>query len=153
MRVNSIFKALVGNRLAVFSAIAITILGFFVVASSFTKRSNRELMAKRVNLTVREIGHHLLLQAGDSTSRVLPVKEIRDRVFLLGFEKELVFNTDSLVTLTQRLIKKAQLPLDYTLTVHECTKPEIVYGFLISASTPSIMPCKGRTQPPGCYAI
>ena len=34
-----------------------------------------DFLATRAGLVIREIGHYLLLHAGDSTSRVLPVKK------------------------------------------------------------------------------
>jgi hypothetical protein len=59
-------------------------LAIFFIASSFTKHSDRDLRAKQVNLIIRQIGHRLLLQAGDSTSRVLPVTESKEGTFLLS---------------------------------------------------------------------
>jgi hypothetical protein len=153
MRVNSAFKGFFNNRLAVGLAISIVILVFFLVASSFTKRSNRELMAKEANLVIRQIGHQLLLQSGDSSSRVLPVTEITRGSFLLEFENEFVFNHDSLMVLTQRLLPKTRFPSGYTLTVHECRKASIIYGFQVNKTSPDILACSGRSQPAGCYTI
>jgi hypothetical protein len=149
MSVNSAFRVIIRNQLVVFAGILITIATFFI-ASSFTKSSKSNF--KQINLTIREIGHHLLLQAGDSTSRVLPVKLISEEVFLLQFENEFVFKPDTLVALTRRFLAKTDLS-DYTVTVYECFKPEIVYGFQIGSSTSSIEPCIGRSQPKGCYTI
>ena len=132
MRVNSAFKGFFNNRLAVGSGIAIVILTIFFIASSFTKHSSRDLLAKQANLIIRQIGHELLLQAGDSTSRVLPVTEIKEGTFLLEFENEFVFNHDSLITLAQRLLPKTQFPSGYTITVHEGAKATIVYGFQVN---------------------
>jgi len=153
MRVNSVFTGFFTNRLVVRSGIAIVMLAVFFIASSFTKRSDRDLRATQVNLIIRQIGHRLLLQAGDSTSRVLPVTEIKEGTFLLTFEKEFVFNHDSLMMLTQSLFPKKQFPSGYTVTVHECRNASIVYGFQINKTAPNILACRGRSQPPGCYTI
>ena len=153
MRVNSAFTSFLTNRLAVGSGIAIVMLAIFFIASSFTKRSDRDLRAKQANLIVRQIGHRLLLQAGDSTSRVLPVTEIKEGTFLLTFENEFVFNHDSLMMLTQSLFPKTQFPSGYTVTVHECLSASIVYGFQINNTSPDILACRGRRQPQGCYTI
>lgn len=147
MRVNSAFTSFLTNRLVV-------MLILFLIASSFTKRSDRDLLlAKQANLIVRELGHRLLLQAGDSISRVLPVTEIKEGTFLLAFENEFVFNHDSLMVLTQRLLPKTQFPSGYTVTVHECKNAGIVYGFQINSNSPDHLPCLGRIQPRGCYTI
>jgi hypothetical protein len=153
MDVNSTVKSFFNNRLAVGSGIAITILVIFFIASSFTKNSNRALRAKQANLIIRQIGHRLLLQSGDSTSRVLPVTEIKEGTFILGFENEFVFNHDSLMVLSQGLLPKTQFPSGYTVTVHECKKASIVYGFQINNTSPDILACSGRSQPSGCYTI
>src|SRR5258706_6600464 len=153
MRVNSVFTGFFTNRVVVRSGIAIVMLAVFFIASSFTTRSDRDVRAKQANLIIRQIGHRLLLQAGDSNSRVLPVTEIKEGTFLLAFEKEFVFNHDSLMMLTQSLFPKKQFPSGYTVTVHECTNAGIVYGFQINHTAPNILACRGRSQPPGCYTI
>jgi hypothetical protein len=84
------------------------LLAIFFISSSFKKNSARDSRVKQVNLIIRQIGHRLLLQAADSTSRVLPVTEIKDGTFLLKFENEFVFNHDSLMVMSQDLLPKTQ---------------------------------------------
>jgi hypothetical protein len=55
--------------------------------------------------------------------------------------------------LSQRLLPKADFPSGYMVTVHDCKKGEIVYGFQINNTAPDIMACSGRNQPAGCYTI
>jgi hypothetical protein len=153
MSVNSAWRGFFDNRLLVRPSIAIGILALFFIASSFKKRSDRDLLAKQTNLVIRQIGHQLLLQAGDPTSRVLPVIESKEGTFLLKFENEFVFSHDSLMMLTQRLLPKAQFPSGYTVTVHECLNASIIFGYQINNTLPDILACKGRSQPSGCYTI
>jgi hypothetical protein len=153
MLVNSAFTGFFTNRLMGKSAIAIVMLAIFFTASSFTGDPERDLRAKQVNLIIRQIGHRLLLQAGDSSSRVLPVTEIKEGTFLLRFENEFVFNHDSLFMLAQGLLPKSQFASGYTVTVHDCRKGSIVYGFQVNNNSPDIRACSGRSQPSGCYTI
>ena len=153
MRVNSAFTGFFTNRLVVGSGIAMVMFAIFFIASSFKEHSDRDLQVKQVNLTIRQIGHRLLLQAGDSTSRVLPVTEIKEGTFLLRFENEFVFNHDSLMVLSQGLFPRTQFPSGYTVTVHDCVKGGIVYGFQVNYTSPDILACRGRSQPRGCYTI
>src|SRR5688500_14893725 len=139
MNVNSALKAVLRNHFTVLSGILITIATIFI-ASSFTKPSKSELFVKRVNLTIREIVHHLLFQSVDFTSRVMPVTEISEGVFVLEFENKFFFHPDTLVALTQRFLAKTGLS-DYTVTVHECFKPGIIYGFQISPPNNNIKAC------------
>ncbi|HEY5916689.1 MAG TPA: winged helix-turn-helix domain-containing protein [Chryseolinea sp.] len=157
MRVNSAFKSFFNKRLVLGSgipiAIGIVLLAIFLIASSFTTSSNRDLLAKQVNLIIRQIGDRLLLQSGDSTSRVLPVTEIKEGTFLLEFENEFVFSHDSLMMLTLGSFPKTEFPSGYTVTVHDCINASIVYGFQINNTSPDILACRGRSQPRGCYTI
>jgi len=161
MFVNSVLKKFFYHRLGMGRAIAVPIpiaigigmFAFLLITSSFTKRSDRDLQAKQVNLLIREIGHRLLLQAGDSTSRAMPVTEVKEGTFLLRFENELVFNHDSLMALTQDLLPDTQFPSGYTVTVHDCKQADIVYGFQVNNTLPDILPCRGRSEPVGCYSV
>jgi hypothetical protein len=157
MRVNSSFKGVFNKPLTVGSgipiAIGIVLLTICFVATSFTTRFNRDVLAKQVNLIMRQIGDRLLLQSGDSTSRVLPVTEIKKGTFLLEFENEFVFSHDSLMMLTLGSFPRTEFPSGYTVTVHDCMNGSIVYGFQINNTSPDILACRGRRQPPGCYTI
>lgn len=153
MLLNSAFPGFFTNRWAMAPVIAIAMLAIFFMGSSFKEGSDRDLRAKQTNLMIRQIGHQLLLQAGDSTSRVLPVTETEEGRFLLKFENEFVFDHDSLIVLTQKLLPKTQFSSGYTVTVHDCLKGGIVYGFQRNNDSPDILACSGRSQPLGCYNI
>ena len=147
------FTCFFNKRLVVGCGIALAMLFVLFTTSSFKKYIDRDLEAKQVNLLIRQIGHRLLLQAGDSTSRVLPVTQVKGGTFLLKFEKEFVFNHDSLMMLSHGLLPKKQFPSGYTVTVHDCNKGGIVYGFQLNNTTPDILACSGRSEPVGCYTI
>ena len=153
MRVNSVFKDFFNSQPAVRCRTGLVLLAILLSTSAFTKHPDRGLRSKQVNLIIREIGHRLLLESGDSTSRVLPVTETKEGTFLLQFENEFVFSHDSLMALAHDLLPKTQFPSGYTVTVHDCLEAAIVYGFQINHSSPDLLPCKGRSQPPGCYTI
>lgn len=153
MRVNSASTGFFANRPVLRSGISMALLGILLIASSFAKHSDRDLWAKQVNLLIRQTGHRLLWQAGDSSSRVLPVTEVKEGTFQLRFENELAFNHDSLIALSQSLLPKNQFPSGYTVTVHDCMKGSIVYGFQVNNTSPDILACMGRSEPQGCYTI
>lgn len=152
MNVNSFNRAFRHPGLTLFAAIVVSLCTIFFLAAFITDRSEDEVISKRVNIAVRAIGHDLLLRAGDSTSVVRPVIEKSNGVFLLEFENEFVFQPDTLVAIVQRILDKTGLSR-YTVTVQECHKPAIVYGFEINPPVNSIKPCGGRSQPKACYNI
>jgi len=149
MRINSTFTSVFSNRWVVVSGAVTVLVSIFIIGSSFISSSDR---TKQINLLVRQIGHRLLLQAGDSTSQVLPITE-NGGTFTLRFENEFVFSHDSLMALSTRQFSQAHFPSGYTVTVHDCSGSNIVYGFQISHTSTDILPCQGRNQRPGCYRI
>lgn len=171
MRINSVSDGLFTNRMLVRSGIGATILmlcaaGAFGSVEVRSDRINdlenvpgaggpgeREMRMKQVNLLIRLIGHQLLLQSGDSMSRVLPVTEVSEGTFTLQVEKQFNFSHDSLIALTQTFLPKWRFPAGYTVTVHDCLTASIVYGFQINNSSPDILGCTGRYEPLGCYLI
>lgn len=153
MRVNSVISNILRHRVVMIGAISLVAVSVFVLASSFTGHPDHDSQSRHTNLVIRQIGHQVLLQAGDTRSRVLPVREISDGTFLLTFARNLVFNHDSLVALTQRMLSKEAYPSGYTVTVHDCSNRGIVYGFQINQSSPDVIACTGRIEPRGCYTI
>ncbi len=126
----------------------------FLSATMFIKQSPKEeFLETRAALVVRQIGHQLLLQSGDSSSRVLPVKQLSKGIFQLEFQSHLSFIPDTLVNIVRKDIATNELPLDYLVNVFECNTDKIVYGFEIGPTYKEIVPCLGRTQPKGCYTI
>jgi hypothetical protein len=98
--------------------------------------------------------HELLLQSGDSTSRVLPVKKIAENEYQIRFENELTFQPDSLVNTTRRLLAKDPLARDYVVNVLNCGNSSVAYGYAISKNKKDdIVACIGRKQPKACYMI
>ncbi|MEQ8470381.1 MAG: winged helix-turn-helix domain-containing protein [Marinoscillum sp.] len=154
MNVNSVLRYLFNNRKTWLYGVATIVFTVFVLAAFLAKPTNRNRQAMQANLAVRQIGHQLLLQSGDSTSSILPVMELEEGTFLLEFQQDLVFSHDSLIGLSQSLLSNRQFPSGYTVSVNECTNAMMVYGFQVSRDkTPSILPCVGRSQAPGCYTM
>lgn len=122
-------------------------------AKSFMGKKEDTFSEKHLNIVLRNIGHQLLLQAGDSTSTVMPVKKINDQTFQIEFQHQLVFVHDSLVNLVAKNLKINHLPSDYIVNVLNCNNNAIVFGFEMSSQNGNLTPCSGRTQPVGCYIV
>ena len=119
---------------------------------SMTDSDNFDTARREVLL--RRIGHEILLQSGDSTSRVLPVKKIAENEYQISFENELTFQPDSLVNITQRLLAKDPFAAYYVVNVLNCGNSSVAYGYAISKNKKDdIVACIGRRQPSGCYRI
>ncbi|MFV8361287.1 winged helix-turn-helix domain-containing protein [Flavobacterium sp. LS1P3] len=121
---------------------------------AFSKDDSDDFDIARREVLLRRIGHEILLQSGDSTSRVLPLKKIAENEYQISFENELTFQTDSLVNTTQRLLAKDPFANDYVVNVLNCGNSSVAYGYAISKNKKDdIVACIGRRQPVACYMI
>ena len=127
-------------------------ISIICVAFSMTGSDKFELARREILL--RRIGHEILLQSGDSTSRVLPVKKITENEYQVSFENAFTFQPDSLVNTTRRLLAKDPLASDYVVNVLNCANASVTYGYAISKNKKDdIVTCLGRRQPIACYMI
>ena len=144
-------KKLFNNGKYLFGSVVLLLVAGICLAFSFTGTDDFE-MARR-EILIRKVGHELLLQSGDSVSRVMPVNKISDNEFQLSFEREFGFLPDSLVNTTARLLGKDALP-DYVVNVLNCGTQKVAYGYAISnKEKETIVSCKGRRLPKACYVI
>ena len=111
---------------------AILILFISATCAAFSMTGNDDFDIARREVLLRRIGHELLLQSGDITSRVLPVKKVAENEYQISFEKELTFQTDSLVNTTRRLLAKDPRADDYVVGVLNCGDARVAYGFAVS---------------------
>lgn len=134
---------------------ALTLLLFIsVFCVAFSIEDSKDFDISRREVLLRRIGHELLLQSGDSTSRVLPVKEIAENEYQIRFDNELTFRPDSLVNTTGRLLAKDPLADDYVVNVLNCGGSDVTYGYAVSKNKKDdIVACIGRVQPKACYMI
>ncbi|WP_246067807.1 winged helix-turn-helix domain-containing protein [Changchengzhania lutea] len=106
-----------------------------------------------VEVSLRMIGHQVLLSANDSTSCVLPITKGNGR-YRIQFEAEFEFNPDELVTTIDRVVKSTKMAQHYIVEVEGCDTKDIIYSFEVNALEQSdIIPCRGREQPKSCYSI
>ncbi len=103
---------------------------------------------------LRAVGHQLLLESGDSTSRVLPITELGG-VYKITFEKEFSFNPDWLVSIFDKVVKTTELPNSYLVEVKKCGTDTVMYSYSVNKNkfSDAIVSCSGRLQPQGCYVL
>jgi DNA-binding winged helix-turn-helix (wHTH) protein len=125
-----------------------------IICVAFSMTGNDDFDFARREILLRRIGHEILLQSGDSTSRVLPVKKIAGNEYQISFENAFTFQPESLVNTTQRLLAKDPLASDYVVSVLNCANASVAYGYAISKNKKDdIVACIGRRQPIACYMI
>lgn len=125
-----------------------------VVCVAYNSGEDDDFITAKREVLLRRLGHELLLQSGDSTSRVLPVEKISENEYQIKFENDFSFQPELLIAATRRLLVKDAFMQDYIVSVYNCNTSRMVYGYSISETTEnSIITCKGRMQPKACYTI
>lgn len=141
-----------GKRKYLYGVLFLMLVSLICVAFSMAGSEDYDIARREILL--RRIGHEILLQSGDSTSRVLPVKKIAENEYQVSFDNELSFQPGFLVSTTQRLLAKDPLASDYVVNVLNCANGSVAYGYAISKNKKDdIVACIGRKQPSACYLI
>lgn len=141
-----------GKRKYLFGFVFLSLI--CIILAAFTSEDKEDFDYARREVLLRRIGHELLLQSGDKTSRVLPVKKISENEYQISFENALTFQPDSLVNLTKRVLAKDHLTNDYIVNVLDCRNASIAYSYAVSKNKKDdIVACIGRRQPKACYLI
>ena len=128
------------------------IILFAVCLASCSEEQND--FSKQVKIALRDAGNKLLLSQKDSTSLILPIKELRYNKFQLAFEQALTFEPSVIVEQLEESLQASQLPEHYIVEVIQCEDGEVAYSYQMSAVLEStIIPCSGRYLPNACYVI
>lgn len=108
---------------------------------------------KHLEVSLRMIGHQLLLKAGDSTSRVLPIIKANDQ-YRVEFDSALSFQPDELVRVVSKIMKETRFAARYIVEVERCDTKEVVYSFEIdNLSHQELIPCRPRAQLNLCFSL
>ncbi|MCF6280140.1 MAG: winged helix-turn-helix domain-containing protein [Flavobacteriaceae bacterium] len=142
------------NRKPTYLFVAVLFLILFTWIFSCNSNKNKDDFSEQVKVSLRDVGHQLLLTNQDSTSLILPIIEIDAFKYELSFQNKLSFEPENLVAIIKSSFKKANLSNKYRVEVINCTDKEVVYSYEIqSTEKKSIIPCKGRFLPKNCYTI
>jgi len=127
----------------------------FVCILLFFSKSNAQdtLRESHIIVSLRAIGHQVLLSSADSTSRVLPIIKENDR-YRIQFETEFGFIPEDLVSTVNRVVKETGMANSYIVEVEKCETGEVVYSYKMDyLEKLNIIPCKTRVQPKSCYSL
>ena len=122
----------------------------FIVSNILAQDTLSQAELKTV---LRSVAHQTLLQAGDSTSRVLPLEKVND-AYIISFESEFAFTPDSIMKLFGREAKRKGFPQHFVVEAIACESDFVVHSFVINQEDQSnILACKQRNLPEDCYQL
>jgi hypothetical protein len=124
------------------------------VCCAFGISGNDNFAFAKQEIMLRKIGHEILLHAGDSTSRVLPIKKLSQNEYQIAFENGITFQPDSVVKIISRSLAQNKLTHNYIVNVLNCNGTDAIFGYaILGTQRDNIIPCSGRKQPKSCYII
>ncbi|HOZ75789.1 MAG TPA: winged helix-turn-helix domain-containing protein [Flavobacterium sp.] len=133
------------------SLMLLSLVIFAILAAQITQ-DNYFSLAKS-EILMRKIGHELLLNAGDSTSRVLPVTKLHAAKYRIQFENPFKFEPDTLVRIISKTLARHETS-DYIVNVLDCSNNAVVYGYAMAADKKNdVLSCLGREQVSACYLV
>lgn len=124
----------------------------FAWLSSATGRTDKPDFARSVNLALRRTAHHLLREAGDSTSRIPAVQRPNAATFQIQLDHAL--NYGRLPALLQQSLALYAIDENYDVAVLDCSTSAVQLGYTLSdVREQNEVPCIGRDQKKGCYML
>ncbi|MCE7040660.1 winged helix-turn-helix domain-containing protein, partial [Dyadobacter sp. CY312] len=133
-----------------------TLYGLIFLLMFFTHNvsGNNESVqfAEKVNLALRRTAHHLLIENGDSLSKIPAIQQQDINTFNVRVDH--LFDYDKLPQLLQESFEQHGIVRPYTVSILNCESGEIQLGYSFQdLNSKEGVPCAGRKQEPGCYNI
>jgi hypothetical protein len=131
------------------SKLAFSLILFGLASEAFGDTTTE--FRNRVNMAMRQIGHELLLEKGDSTSVVPKVEYQGPNGFLLPLEQS--FNYGSLPFILEKAMADHGISESYELVVQECDTELPFLGFNKQSFENGDVPCQTREGMQDCANI
>ncbi len=124
------------------------------VLSLFSQGGFAQTESAHAEVAVRMMGHQILLNAGDSTSLVLPI-EHSNQTFRIQFATDFSFSPNELMNTVDSIAKAAKIAQKYRVEVVQADSEKIVYSSEVSTASDSasIVPCQGRQFDKAAYSV
>ncbi|MEM6686974.1 MAG: winged helix-turn-helix domain-containing protein [Bacteroidota bacterium] len=139
------------KRIYTYIVLVLIVLSIWIFS---TRNSQQTEFSEKVKIALRDVGNKLLLSKKDSTSLILPVKEIADFKYELSFQNHLTFEPSEMVSIIAKSLATSKLPQEYLVEVLQCSDAEVAYSYeMRKQEENTIIPCSGRYLPPNCYTV
>lgn len=103
--------------------------------------------------SMRMIGHQTLIDNGDSTSRVLPIKKV-DGSYLIRFSDPWAPNQKRFSSTMDSIIRNGDMAAGYQVEIKECVSGDVVYSYeVLDIFNGEMLPCRSRLLPEERYDL
>ena len=129
----------------------VLLMAFFGFGSATVAQNSTD--EDHILTVMRMIGHELLLDSGDSTSRVMPIEKSEEH-YLISFSEDFNFESNVLSATINKLMTEQNVSDHFHVMVQQCETKAILYSYeYIEEDTTSLIPCGTRATPKDCYNI
>lgn len=127
------------------------VLAIFCTGPTRSHNDRIETSQQHIDVSMRMIGHRVLLWAGNDSSLVKPVVKNGDNYFI-SFDAEFGFSPDSLAMVIDNVISETQISENYVVEFVTCDTDLTVNSYEVSERD-NVLACRGRDLPVSCYSI
>jgi hypothetical protein len=118
---------------------------------SMPETVQEDFSSEKVNLALRRTADGLLRNAGDSTSLIPAIEQIKSNSWQVRLDTP--FNYDQLPSLLQSSFDLYHIKRRYNVAVRRCSDATIDLGYHQLDLYDNKVPCKGREMPEGCHYL
>ena len=116
-------------------------------------QAQNPIKEQQLRLSLRMIGHRVLLNSGDSISRVLPIEKIGGQ-YKISFSNKFSFNGEELVIAVDETFREAEINVSYLLEVKDSIGIQTIYSYQKGEiDSTDFIPCQTREQPYANFSI
>lgn len=134
--------------------LVLSLLFVLILALSCVADADKTKEEQHTEVSVRMIGHQMLLSLGDSSSRVLPIEKKEEGKYQIRFENDFAFNPESIGLVIDSVIAATGIASRYIVQFESCETNQIVHAYEIGRTTnENVLACGTRDQPKGCYKL
>jgi DNA-binding winged helix-turn-helix (wHTH) protein len=137
------------NRTVLFLILSLLTSTCFADSDTISEKEQQHL-----EVSMRMVGHQVLLSLGDSTSRVLPVEKKGEDKYQIRFENEFAFNPESIASVIDSAITATKIASNYLVEFKTCENNQVVHAYEIGRTVnDNVLACGTRDQPKACYNL
>jgi DNA-binding winged helix-turn-helix (wHTH) protein len=132
---------------------------FFLISLLFSSAcfADGDVLSKKeqhIEVSMRMVGHQVLLSLGDSSSRVLPIEKKGEDKYQIRFENEFAFNPESIASVIDSVITATKIASNYIVQFESCETNQIVHAYEVGKTVnENVLSCETRNQPKACYNL
>lgn len=106
---------------------------------------------RHVEVSMRMIGHQVLIHSGDSASIILPVVKDENQ-YKISFGSDFGLDPEKMGMVIDSVIRATEISENYIVEFVKCDTKQVIHSYEIGEKA-DVLACQGRAQAPSCYEL